>query len=137
MRKYAPLLLLFVFLNSCSGESEVNLIDPDLDGQWTLTEAFCFCFFPDDFNFAVHQLLINVEENQVTVSDNPNSFFLIAPGTYTLSGERAVLTFNGAIQYQYRIDGDRLELTKVDDPNISDDELTLVYVRGGGFGTSF
>ena len=136
MRKYAPFLLLFVFLNSCSGESEVNLIDPNLEGQWTLTEAQCFCFFPEDFNFAVHRIAFDTENNRINIVNDFDSFFILEEGSYVVSAFEDTLIINEELEYRYSISNNQLRLIFVDDPNISDDEITLIYRKENGIFTS-
>lgn len=137
MRKLTLFILISVFLNGCSGESEVNLISPDLNGEWILREAVCFCFFPEGFNFGAHRLNINAETNRVVVENDPDAIFIKTPGEYSLTAEGTILTIDGDEQFSYRITEDGLELRSIDNPDLADDELTLIYVRNGGLGTSF
>ncbi|TVZ28009.1 hypothetical protein JM83_3093 [Gillisia sp. Hel_I_86] len=93
-----------------------------------MTNLRCFCGFDPDTTFNDFTLQFKDSENRVSVQNPREDYFYIAKsGTsdYTLSED--TLKINGSDDFKYTIDGDILILTRVDDPQIADDELELTY----------
>lgn len=130
--RYRIFCLLFLSLFvSCDQLDEVGEppMTSDLDGKWTLQSARCFCFFPDDFDFSVHQLDFDSVANEVRVENSDDTFFVINSGIYPYSVIDDRITVNGTLEYTYRIESNSLILSLVDDPQIADDEISLFYSK--------
>ena len=121
-----PLLLI-----SCSEDDEdTTPIDAALDGKWILSEAFCFCFFDEDFDFSQHTVSFESASGEVTIENSINTFFITAlPGIYPYSTNNDIVRINDDLEYRYEISGNTLTLSYVDNPNIADDEITLRYTK--------
>lgn len=124
MKKILLLLTIIMFI-SCAKDND-DVIDTELEGKWTLTRVSCFCGFGDNPDFSGHKLTFM--GNNLNVENSGEFHFLVsASGTYTVSGN--ILTLKNGQQYTYVVKLNVLELTFVDNPNIADDELFLVYER--------
>lgn len=119
------LLLLGILMTSCSKDND-DIINVELEGKWTLTNASCFCDFDSNTDFSVHKIAFEKSNLIVTNSGNPQ-FLTNASGIYTVSGN--LITLHNGAQYKYVLKGNNLELTYVDEPNTADDELFLVYEK--------
>lgn len=124
-------LLVLIAVTSCDQLEEVGEppVRSELDGNWVLGSARCFCFFPDDFDFARHQLDFDSVTNEVRVENSEETFFIIRTGTYPYAVEGDRITINGTLVYTYRIEGNSLILSFVDDPQLADDEISLFYSK--------
>lgn len=124
-------LLFFSVIVSCDKLDEVG--EPpatsDLEGKWTLQSARCFCFFPDDFDFSVHQLDFDTITNEVRVDNSDETNFVTGNGTYPFTIQNDSIIIKESIAYTYQIEGTILILTFVDDPQLADDEISLVYSK--------
>lgn len=131
MRIFITYLLLFSVLISCEKLEEVNQppSTSELQGKWELQSANCFCFFPDDFDFAAHKLEFNTTANEVIVENSDDTFFITGSGTYPFVINNDGIIIKGSIEYTYRITGTTLTLTFVDNPQIADDEISLTYSK--------
>jgi hypothetical protein len=103
----------------------------ELEGQWILQKAVCFCNFENydiDSNqlwFLENRILISKGEASKSVGISPinkTESYLIRQDTLTiLSNQR---------QYLFTISNDELELHYIDVPEIADDEVSYYFVRG-------
>lgn len=130
MKRILILLLSVVFLTACSNDDNNPKIDAELNGTWMLTNISCFCGFDPDTNFNDFTLNFNASEKIVIVQNPREDYFYIAnSGTYSFNLTEDTIKINGSDDFKYSVDGDILTLTRVDDPQIADDELTLIYSR--------
>lgn len=131
MRNFITYLLIFTVLISCEKLEEVNpnTSTSELQGTWELNKALCFCFYGDDFNFGAHKLTFNTSATEVNIENSSETFFLSGAGTYPIVTEADRITIKDSIGYLYSIKSDTLTLTYVDDPELADDELTLIYSK--------
>lgn len=130
--RYLPLYLLFLIVFvSCDQLDKVSEppMTSDLDGKWALQSVRCFCFFPDDFDFSVHQLEFDTMANEVRVDNSEGTNFVTGSGTYPFSIQNDSIVIKERIAYTYQIDGTILILTFIDDPQLADDEISLVYSK--------
>ncbi len=121
--RITTILILTLLFVSCSKDND-DVINVELQGKWTLTDVLCYCGFEPDTDFSAHE--ITFEKSNLIVSSSENLQFL-SSGSYTVNGNR--ITLQNGDQYKYVIKGNSLQLTFVDEPNIADDELLLVYER--------
>jgi len=126
MKKIIVFLLAIFLISSCSIS---NIGSKDLNGKWYLQEAFCYCYFGDNFDFSSHTLTFDLETKKVLVKNKAASYFIEQNGTYDIKTKVNELTINNAVSFTYEILGSTLTLVKIDEPNIADDELTLIYKR--------
>jgi len=131
MKKILSLLIIVTSLSACSNDDDNLKMDPELNGIWVLTDINCFCGFDSETNINDFSLNFNNSENTVIVQNPREDYFYIAnSGTfnYTLTDD-GTLKINGSDDFKYMIDGAVLTLTRIDDPQIADDELELIYKR--------
>lgn len=128
MKKLLIIVALFSIVSSCS-KDEVQ--DERLSGEWYLTDAYCFCGFDPEVDFKDFTLNFDNSKQTVSIGNPADTYFFIAEDgayRYQLSNDR--ILFNGVTtEYIYTIENDVLTLDKIDDPQIADDELTLVFRR--------
>ena len=125
MKQVYIILALIALLTSCSNDIDDNLTTP-LEGKWTLTNVSCFCAFGNNPDFSGHELTF--VGNDLEVENTGEFKFLIdAAGAYTIQDN--VITLINRSQYTYLVKTDVLELTFVDNPQIADDEIFMVYER--------
>lgn len=125
MKVLSTILLYSVLIFSCSKDND-DVLNTELDGNWTLEDVICYCGFGADTDFSTHQ--IEFESWQLLVENSGEYEFLSdASGPFTLNAK--VITFRNGRQYKYEVEGDTLTLIFVDEPNIADDEVTMVYRR--------
>lgn len=125
MKPITTLLLAALFMVSCSKDND-DVINVELEGQWELSDAICFCFFGENPDFSTHK--ISFEGSTLAITNSGEYEFLTnAEGSYEVSGN--LITLSNGNQYRYSMDGDTLTLTFVDKQEIADDELTLLYIR--------
>ncbi|MFS4445614.1 hypothetical protein [Maribacter sp. 2307UL18-2] len=131
MRYVAFCLLIFTLFMSCEKLDKVSepSMTSDLDGKWALQSVRCFCFFPDDFDFSVHQLEFDTMANEVRVDNSEGTNFVTGSGTYPFTIQNDSIVIKERIAYTYQIDGTILILTFIDDPQLADDEISLVYSK--------
>lgn len=127
MKKLFLLVFLSLCINACEdGDDEVDIT---LQGEWVLENVVCFCFFGDNFDFSQHKLIVDVSNSSVHVQNSDNTYFIAETGEYNLTMNNSVIWVDGN-GYTYEIADDKLILTYVDEPNIADDERTLIYTKG-------
>lgn len=127
MKKVLFVAIVFAMFTSCNKE---EITDDRLNGTWMLTNISCFCGFDPDTNFNDFTLNFNASEKIVIVLNPREDYFYIAnSGTYSFNLTEDTIKINGSDDFKYSVDGDILTLTRVDDPQIADDELTLIYSR--------
>ena len=126
MKKILTTLVLTLLFVSCSNDNDDNLTTP-LEGKWTLTNVSCFCGFGENPDFSGHKLIF--KNNDLKIENTGEFKYLTnAAGEYTINGN--VITFQDGQQYTYVVKLNILELTFVDNPQIADDEIFMVYKRG-------
>jgi len=126
MKRICTTLFLAFLLVSCSNDKVDNPNTP-LEGKWTLTSVSCFCAFGNNPDFSGHK--ITFVGNNLEVGNTGEFKFLVdAAGPFTIQAN--VITLKNGGQYTYVIKTDVLELTFVDNPQIADDEIFMVYKRG-------
>lgn len=130
MKRILILALSLVFLSACSNNDDNAQVDSELHGTWMLTNIACFCGFDPETNFNDFSLIFNNSENTVIV-DNPREdyFYIANSGTYQYNLNGDVIKINGSEDFKYKIEGNNLILSRVDDPRIADDELDLAYKK--------
>ncbi len=129
MKKILIVLLSTIVLSACS-KSDNPKMDSELVGVWMLTNISCFCGFDSETNFNDFTLNFTASQNSVLVQNPREDYFYIAnSGTYNYNVADGILKINGSDDFKYSIDGDVLTLTRVDDPQIADDELDLTYKK--------
>lgn len=112
-------------MTACSKDQD-DTINVELEGKWILTNALCYCGFDSSTDFSVHKIAFE-KSNLLVTNSGSLKFLMNASGTYTVSGN--LITLHNGSQYKYVLKGNNLELTFVDQPNIADDELFLVYEK--------
>ena len=126
-------------LVSCSSnddDSQEEIFDASLVGVWTLTDISCFCAFPDPSEFNQTQISFNFFSNALEVVNNGDQVFFRENGTYpfTSNANENTFTLEDGSSFIYEIVDDfdlferRLQLRFVDDPILSDDEVTYFFV---------
>ncbi len=125
MKPITTILLAALFMVSCSKDNE-DVINVELEGQWELSDAVCFCFFDENPDFSTHKISFEGSTLSITNSGE-NEFLTNAEGSYQVSGN--LITLSNGNQYRYSKDGNTLTLTFVDQSEIADDELILLYIR--------
>ncbi len=124
MKKLFTILFMTILFVSCSNDDNDDSITL-LEGKWTLTNVSCFCAFGNNPDFSGHKLTF--VGNNLEVEMGEFKFFIDAAGAFTTQGN--VITFKNGSQYSYVVKTDVLELTFVDNPQIADDEIFMVYER--------
>lgn len=119
------MLLVVLTLASCTKDND-DIVNTELEGKWVLTNASCFCYFGENPDFSTHKITF-VGSNLEVENSDVNQFLANAAGSYTVNGN--MITLKDGVQYSYVINGDVLELTFVDDPELADDELFLEYLK--------
>ncbi len=128
MKKLLIVVTLITIFSSCSKE---EIKDERLTGDWYLTDAYCFCGFDPEVDFNDFTLNFDNSKQSVSIGNPPDTYYFIADnGSYNYQLSDNKISFNGVpTDYNYSIEGDVLTLDKIDDPQIADDELTLVFRR--------
>ncbi|MRI00680.1 hypothetical protein GH721_09100 [Kriegella sp. EG-1] len=125
MKRISTILVLILTLYSCTKEN-VGVINTELEGKWILTNAACFCYFEDNVDFSAHQITFLGSSLNVENSAEPK-FLINANGEYSVEGN--IIILDSGAEFSYVVNGDKLELTAVDNPQIADDELVLTYEK--------
>ena len=128
MRKLLIIATLISILSSCSNE---EIKDERLNGDWYLTNAYCFCAFDPNTDFKDFTLNFDNSKQTVSIANPAETYYFIAEnGSYGYQLSNNEISFKGlTTSYKYSIENDVLTLDKIDDPQIADDELTLIYQR--------
>lgn len=130
MKRILILVLSAISLSACSNNDDTLKNDSELSGSWMLTNISCFCGFDAETNINDFTLQIRDAEKKITVQNPREDYFYIAnSGTYTYSLNGDILRINGSDDFNYKIDGDILLLSRIDNPQIADDELDLTYKK--------
>lgn len=119
-------LLIAVLLISCSKD---EIEDSSLSGKWILNDVFCFCFFPEDYDFSTSRLIFDTANDKLLIENDGEIDFIDEPGTYRYSGDGNRITLENGRSYIFEVEGNILRFTFVDEPNIADDEITYLYTR--------
>ena len=128
MKKVLFVAIVFALFTSCSKD---EITDDRLNGNWQLSDVQCFCGFDPDINFNDFTLNFN-ESSKILILDNPTEgyFYIAESGSYSYSlQDGQILKIEGAQAFQYEITNNILTLILIDNPQIADDELTLIYKR--------
>ncbi len=128
MKKLLIIITLITIFTSCSKE---EIKDERLNGEWYLTDAYCFCGFDPEVDIKDFTLNFDNSKQAVSIGNPPDTYYFIAEnGTYTYVLTDSEISFKGVpTEYKYSIENNVLTLDKIDDPQIADDELTLVFRR--------
>ncbi len=127
MKKIIFLISSILILNACSKED----VDPQLNGTWFLSSVSCFCFHDPETDFSGYTLEFIESEKRVNVK-NPSgeNYYIAEDGSRKYSISNQVITIEGATySYKYSIENNELFLHNLDNPQIADDEITLVFRR--------
>ncbi len=128
MKTFILFLLVAVTL-SCSADDE-GIEDRQLTGEYYLIEVDCFCGFDEAIDLADFKVNFQGATNKVSFENPTDSYFYLAEsGTYDDALDENILLVEGAEPYTFEIKGDKLILTRIDDPTIADDELVLTYQK--------
>jgi len=128
MKKLLFLVLSIALFTSCT-KDEVK--DEQLSGEWYLTNAYCFCLPESEIDINEFTLSFGNSNQQVTIGNPAATYYYIAEdGTYKYNLDNRHISFEGISPgFTYSIENDILTLVKIDDPQIADDELTLVFKK--------
>lgn len=129
MKQLFLLVILLITLNACTKEEQK--IIPELNGQWVLTQAICYCNF-DEYDFTQNQLWIFAERGILLTKGPLNDSFNIAPLNTPKSFKikdhvLEIIDFDRS--YMLEHEGNTLTLTYRDNPMIADDEVSYVFER--------
>lgn len=119
--------LILIGLASCSNTDDVE--DTILNGEWTLTNVSCFCGFPDPPEFNLTRVTFYSDRNEVEVRNTGSYVYFREDGSYPYTGNDNQITFENNRTFIFEIDGDRLDLVFVDNPQIADDEIVYTFER--------
>lgn len=124
--KKLVLMLFLISMVSCSKDEDPQ---EQLTEDYSLDQAICFCFYEPDFNFKGFKLSFTEGSSKVRLESPMESTYFIAPnGTYDYSINGDILTINN-MSFKFKKDSDILILNFLDEPQIADDELTLIYKK--------
>ena len=131
MKRIVFLLLSVLFLSACSKNDDNPKLDPQLNGSWILTDVSCFCFHDPEKDFSEYTLNFKETENTVDIQNPSEEYFYIAEdGSYNYSISNQIISIEGATySYLYSIENNELSFHNIDDPQIADDEITLIFKR--------
>ena len=128
MKKILIIAIVFALLVSCSKD---EITDNRLNGDWQLSDVQCYCGFDPETNF--NDFTLNFDDSSKFLTlDNPTVgyYFIAEAGRYSYSlQDRQILKVQGAQSFKYDISNNILTLILIDNPDIADDELTLIYKR--------
>ena len=128
MRKLVFCILFIGVLCSCEKSDSEPLV-AELNGQWELQNASCFCFFSEDFEFGDHKIEFN--SDTLTIENSTETFFITESGMYNFQVQSNKIIIDGTWEFTYQQEEDILVLSFIDNPEIADDEITLTYKRAG------
>lgn len=122
-------ILISVLIISCSNDDDSGN-NHRLKGDWFLTRADCFCGFDPSIDFSDFTLRFD-NSRMVVHINNPaeGNSFIAEPGSYNYTLDDTTIKINGAEPFKYELTGSTLILTKMDHPEIADDELVLTYKK--------
>ncbi|MFX0556399.1 hypothetical protein ACOCEA_06350 [Maribacter sp. CXY002] len=123
------LLLTSLFFVACASDNDRVIYDSGLEGEWVLTNVSCFCAFDPEINFSETHIIFDVNAGTVTVINAGDYQFFKENGVYYYGGEGNTLGFPDNTVYQFSINGNKLSLIYLDNPNIADDEVSYNFVR--------
>jgi len=121
--------LLLVLLFSCTTEDGPFNSDADLEGEWTLTNVSCFCFFEEGTDFSKVKIVFDIDENRLKVSNTGDVDYFRSVGTYKYVSIDNQIRFSDDAIYIFSINGSVLTLSNLDDPQIADDEVSYSFER--------
>lgn len=127
MKKILVVLFLVGFASCSSNDDEVE--DDSLNGQWMLTNVSCFCGFPNPPEFNLTQVTFVSANNELIVLNSGSQVYFRENGTYSYSGNDNQITFENDQSFVFEITDDTMQLIFLDQPEISDDEVTFSFVR--------
>jgi hypothetical protein len=128
MQRTVVFLLFISTLFSCSKGDDTSSYN-SIEGAWQLENAYCFCYFDDDRNFNEDRLIFNRSKESVTLYSPVEYPFINANGVYSYSISGEILSIENTVDFKFSMEANVLTLIKIDDPEVADDELTLVYSR--------
>jgi len=121
--------LLLVLLVSCTTEQGVFNSDADLEGEWILSNVSCFCFFEEGTDFSKVKIEFDIDENRVKVTNTGDIDYFRSVGTHKYVSIDNQIRFSDDTIYIFSINGSVLTLSNLDDPQISDDEISYTFRR--------
>ncbi|MCF4101249.1 hypothetical protein L1I30_06200 [Gillisia sp. M10.2A] len=128
MKKLLLILALIGTVLSCT-DDDIST-DPELSGNFYLTDISCFCGFNPEIDFKDFKLQFSSTNNSFTLINPTEDYFYIgSSGTYNYELDDTILKVEGAASYIYSFEGNKLTLTLLDDPMVADDELVLTYQK--------
>jgi len=126
MKKLILIFFLTCTLISCSKDDDNQ---KQLSGTYMLMDVYCFCGFDPAIDFNNFKLNFVEGKNQLVLENPTEDYSYIGgSGTYNYAIDGDVITVNG-MSFKYKMDGDNLTLGFLDDPQLADDELTLIYKK--------
>jgi hypothetical protein len=127
MKNYIYILLGSILLFSGCKENSINA--NNLNGKWVLSEAQCYCWFGENYNFNKHTIDFDFESQKVQIQNNEQIDFIEKTGVYPFKVKDNEVTINNDKSYTFEISENQMRLIFKDEPMIADDELTLIYKR--------
>jgi len=140
MRKLVILLMCFGLLVSCSNEDEIdinvnkksnnNIEDNSMSKIWNLKSYSGFLGTVQLKQNDV-QWVLNENLNQIQVVNNIGESlpYMIESGTYNYTLIKGEMTINKSFMYTVGVDGNLFILRYKDNPVLSDDEYTLIFLE--------
>ena len=98
-----------------------------LEGEWILTKVDCYCPFLEDYDFSTNSIRFNTQQNKITIENQDDFYFLRESGTYNYAKEGDRISFDNNKSYIFRIESAILYLSFIDEPSITDDEVSYTY----------
>ena len=99
-------------------------------GDWELEKAICFCPFTDETDFSTNTL--SIQPNQIKIASPEDRQFIKPTGTYDFSTENQYLKIGETTEYSYELKDGNLIIKFLEEPELADDELTLIYRPASG-----
>lgn len=130
MRVATFFLGMFFLFCSCADKNDDETIDAALQGEWVLSNVSCFCYFGENPDFGSHKLIFDSPAQKVIIVNQGKSPYFHDEGKYTYVHKNDTISINGDDRsYTYKIEGNNLTLTYIDEPMIADDEISFRYIR--------
>ncbi|SFR53511.1 hypothetical protein [Maribacter stanieri] len=124
------LLIVFSLLFlSCNSDDDRVIEDEAVEGEWVLSNVVCYCGFEPDIDFSLTKIDFNTERSMVTVTHESEYAFFRENGEHFYGGQANRINFSDGNVFRFEVKGSQLTLTYEDSPEISDDEVTFIFVR--------
>lgn len=115
--------MIITFFSSCGVKKSAETAS--IYGNWELEKAICFCPFTDETDFSGNTL--EIQSNQIDINSPKNMQFIKPTGEYTFSTQDNYLKIGETVEYSYEIKDGKLIIKFLEEPELADDELTLIY----------